>query len=976
MWLCNGESTLLFLFTRILFVESFTCRADEIYVETMKDQSSAQNLLEEIETAKLHHPTARQSASFITRADTLVKRLSLRGNPTSASTYFPCPEHPLFTEQKSANESLAQALSSEIDTAVTLVKKVDVLAKEYRTMYDAVRRVETLTQDASDLSKAFISVIERLNAGVPTSDGDGTPPNLMSEACLEPARHSVFLALLPSILEDAARAHASAHDLLRSSRAAIIDLSFPGVDPTFKADAFGEIQTLSALREQTQGARADVEARVSRLREARRIWNAMADYLKDSEDVWRQVRETMEKQRWRQQSGHGGTPPTPESPPTMIMDIDASVTELEEKIDLLIRRVSQDVDAPLSSLSGTLETPLNEWLSRSATGLGGLQGTIKQMTNLLGSIQKQAAIMSTIRDEFNDIQIRIEDLKMRVTSSIDEVLAGRLTNGDITQSELDLGAATQIIQADVTTFVDGLSGRISFVARPLSSLHTNTGLTKRRSSGELRLGGLQQHLSIELPFDLASLDDAVRADSNTFAMRLGGKLENLAQTTAHLQLARMAKEVDFSLSSTVADINQVLQDLSGFKLSFLTILEEGHVTEPLNALAKDLETSLGHRRRISRSFSPIHEVLLRMEATPGVQDVAVREALYNARNRAVNDAEIRFKSWDEEVSNFKNQISQALVAEARRLEELRVTEEKRQEAERQRLAAVEAERVRLERERIENEEKQRLVELRLAEESRQEAERQRIAAEEAERARQQQERHDMEERQRLEEERLAEAIRLQAEKDRIATEDAERARLYRERLEMEEKLRVTEEQLAEERRRAAEVEKAEQARLARERVKAEEMENARILEEERLAIERAAAEKAEQEQLQREAERLAEQKQAERAAVEKAEQDRIRLEGERLAEERRQVADKATQQRNQEERMTEERAAKKVERTRLEGVKVEAEENGAKLLTEQRRTQMETDRTVAEETGKAQRKQQSANITNHSPREMEGVLYR
>jgi len=921
-----------------LFFEflTITFRADEIYVETMKDQVAAQNLLEEIETAKLYHPTARQSISFISRTDALIKRLSLRGNPESSTSTFPCPVHSLFSDQMESNQALTQALASEITSAMDLARKVNYLAEEYRTTQDAVKRVENLTEAARDLSTTFTTVINRLEEGVPSNDGDGTPPNLMSEECLEATRHSVFLALLPSILEERDKANGSAIQLLRSSRAALLSLDRSGIDPAFKFNAASEIHSLTALRDHAQSVRDNVTAGVGRLRKARKIWTVMDRDLKELEEIRRLVGETMDRLRWRQQTGQVGTPLTPESPPLAAPFASLSYTEVVSQLDSITFRLSQDVDLPLASLSRTLEAPLKNYLTQSVQGLKSQLESMKQMAHLLDSIQRQATVMGSIRDEFNDFQIRIEDLKIRFDSGIQEILSDKLANEDLTKKAVHLKADTKVIQDGVQTFIDGLSQRVPFVTqRSLPSYSSATFVRRRFSSVDLKLGASLQQTLVELPFDLQSLDEAVRADSNVFVMRLGGELQGLEQKGAHFQLARMAKEVDFTLISTTEDINCVSLELSTLKGSLSTIMDRSNVSEPLESLLKDFEYSTQtHRTRITRSFSPLRGLLRQMDSAPGAHDAPVHEVMYLARIRAVDDAELKFNAWSEDAAFFKNQILEAHRIEAQRLEEERLAEEHRLQRERERMAAEEVERARLEKERIEAEEKLCLEEKRMAEERRLLEEMERVAAEEAERARLEQERLDGEERLRLEEGRLAEKRRLLEESHRIAAEEAERIRLEQQRLDAEERLRLEEERLVQERRVLEE----------RERIAAEEAETTR-LERERLETEKKLCleeQLAEERRLRTERERvIAEEAERARLAQERLQtENKLRLEEERLAGERRLQAER------------ERTIAEEAERIRLEREQLEVEKKlklETEWLAEERRLLVRGERLAAEE---------------------------
>ncbi|KAG5646454.1 hypothetical protein DXG03_003504 [Asterophora parasitica] len=850
-------------------------KADEIYVETMKDKLSAQNLFEEIETAKLHHPTSRQSASFVSRADALLKRLAMRGNPTSLSSPFPCPEHPLFPDQKDFNKLLAQSLASEIASTTNVTHNVDATAKAYRAASDAVKRAETLTGQAQELSTTFSKILARIKEGVPGGDGDGSPPNLMSEACLEPTRHSTFLALLPSILQENVQAAQSSVQVLRNSLSATLGLEHPGIDAEFKANIADEFKRLESSKNEARAACDDVKARGIRLREARTIHGIMDADMNHLEDARTRFSDMMERKRWRQLSGDTKELLTPESPPTTPLPSETTHADLVEDIRQLRLHIDQEIDPPLLSLYETLEEPLKQWFSHRSSGLKiSLEDTTK-MVDLLKSIQRQATVMGIVHQEFNDIQLRIEDAKVRIEIRTDEVLTDELVNGSEAEAELQSGLDGA--RDEVAKFVIGLADRIPFVNRQTSSPTASPVINTRR----FKLG---QSSSVELPFNLAALDDAVRADSNAFVMRLNGQVEGLTQKLAHFHLARMAKELDSAMATTVDDIGRAHQDLACSKSALPDIVSRDEdTTVALRAILRDVRTSADHcRTQISRSFSPIRNLLRKMDASSGAFWYPI---LCTTRRKTVDDAEARFKAWDSDVSNFIDMLLHEQKVETERLEQLRIAEEKRQQVEKDRLAAEEAERLRLERERLEREERERLDAAQQAEAARQQAEKERIAVEEAERARLERERAEAEAQRRLEEERLANEKRVQAENDRIAAEKAEKAHLDRERLAMEEKLRLVEEQLAEERRL-----QVEKDRVAAEQLEAERIQQ--LLEEERRSKAESDRIAAEQHERQRLEQQLAEERRRQeeaRLALEKAEHARQRAEAEaryRLDEER------------------------------------------------------------------------------------------
>ncbi|KAJ7068033.1 hypothetical protein C8F01DRAFT_1116622 [Mycena amicta] len=787
-------------------------KADEIYVESMKDQVAAQALWDEIEAAKFQHPTARQSSSFTTRAEALMKRLTLRGDPASPTSAFPRPAHVLFPEYASANESVIQTLSSEISTALQLARKAESSAKEYHLNYEAVHRVETLVETAVATSNTFTSIIEQLEKGVTTTDGDGAPPNLMSDACLEPTRHATFLALLPSILKAQEVATETAAQVLRSSRGAVLGLDRPGIDPAFKSNAAAEFQRLSALRGQAQWTRDDVVARAGRLREARRIWHIMEDNLRRLEDIRRDLGEAMERHRWQQELNTNGLPPTPDSF-SVSLPSDAPPTESVKRLDELHDKLALEVDAPLSNLSKTLEAPLNERLLRSSSGLKQFLDQVRQMASLLELVKTQATAMGTVRDDFHELQTRLDDLKARVDTGIKDVLASKLVDSDLGAFDDQLDADIEAAHNDVKTFQNGLSARVPFVSNGPRTVPTSSFAKRRFSSIDLQLAAFDNAPTVELPFDLQSLDDSVRADSNSYAMKLGGELQSLDERASHFRLAIQTKGVDNALSAVVENINEAVAQLSTLKALLATIQSQTDVLQPLADLSQRVDHVISeYRGTLTRSFSPIRDILKQMETSTGVNDASVHDSMYLARLHSVDDAELKFKGWMDNMAALSAQIG-----------DVQRVEEQRLEAERIRSAAEEAEHARLKRERVEEEEARRSREEQLAEERRQEAERARIAAEEAEK------------------------VLLAKQK----AEEAERARLEHERLEMEVKLKLAEKQLAEERRLQAE----QAERELHEKAAREETERQRVDEEHRLQEERdrkAAVEREEMERAERE----------------------------------------------------------------------------------------------------------------------------
>ncbi|TBU42137.1 hypothetical protein BD309DRAFT_866914 [Dichomitus squalens] len=865
-------------------------KADEFYVDTLKDKSDAQTLLEEIEVAKLSHPTARQDASFMSRASALSKRLLLRGNP-SYSPMFPKPEHHHFPEQTRCTDAVVKELSSEAASALQQVKKAEACAKEYHAFLEAVKQVETVCKAASDLSSKFLSLVDRMENGISTTSGDGTPPDLSTVACLDSTHHSVFLSLFPSILQELQQANIECGPLLSRARAALLQLDFPGVDVQFKSDSAAAIDALEASRAAATKAKDLVSTHIFTLTEVRKVWSAMDHLFHETDNARSEIVDAMSRQMWRQQVRHDA-PPTPESPAMSLPAVSTSPTQVTERLTQLRTRLTQEVSMPLSTLNPSLSLALREYLTRSSSALETLLNTTNDTAQFWEAVQKQAAMMGSVRDEVQSFQMRTEDLKVRYDKAAQDTFAGTLDEDAISQTEQSLAAELASTKSAIQLFLDELPRRIPFVHEDkLVGLSKRTS-TKRRAAipGAFSLDTIQQAAQPSLPFDPAALDKGVRTDSNTYSMMLSGAMKTLESKAAYFQLAKRAHVVDVVLVPLVDHLARA-NDLVTTVHATLTQGEERISSDHLSELASNLEdASKTQESSVEQALSPVREALQVLRSTPGLSDSSAKDAVVSTRQRAVENAESQFISWKKSIASLKQQLSDAHKAELHRVaEETRLREEQeRLEAEaealraREAAAAVEAERlVALEQARVEREKADA--------EERERRERERAELEERERqeriAREKAEAEERERRAREEEE--ARARRLQAEAE-------ERAR--REQAEMEERARRAKTEAEERARREAE----EELRLERERVERERMEKERQ-DQERLAKERAEKERHQQ-QLERE-----------RAEAE----ERARLERKRAEAEERELRER--------QEAAEHAALEELERRRLETLRLAEE---------------------------------------------------
>lgn len=669
-------------------------RADELYVETMKDQNAAQNLLEEIETAKLYHPTPRQSSSFTSRVDTLFKRLTLRGDPMSSQGIFPRPTHALFPDQVSFNNTLVQSLSTEFATATDLVTKVDALAKEYRSNYEAVKEVDLISQSANELLSKFNSIIDRLSHGISTYEGDGSPPDLSNETCLQPTVHATFLALFPALLEEAEQVNSAADKLVCSYQLALLNLDRPGIDPSFKQHAANALNTLVVARDRLRILVNDTDTRVGHLRAVRKVWSIMDESLKVLQNIQSEVGEAMEREKWKLPDGTGADPMTPETPRSRSLDPIVSSSDMLKPLDIVRGTLSHDIAVPLDSLSGSLEASLDSFLAQTHGGLVNRLENVTRMVELLDAVRSQSAAMTLLREEVNELQVRIEDLMIRYDAAIEEVLSGDLPLERISEAYSELQLDTDSLCDAVETFADSVAHRVPLVA-PTPRDQASTIFTRKQSSStHSRLGASTLPITVQLPFSLTSLDDSIRADSNFLVMRLTGETESLRRKADHFRLARMARDVDTAISSATRDLHEVTQDLESLWISIASIPQTDSKLRALQELSQVVEGHYAqHRSRLSRSLSMIRESIRHMESIPASRDLHFHEGLLSSRRRGVDDLEIKVNSWGDRVAVVRGKISEGLLLESQRLDALRIqrereADEKRQQEDRERLDNV------------------------------------------------------------------------------------------------------------------------------------------------------------------------------------------------------------------------------------------------------------------------------------------------
>ncbi|KAI0248689.1 hypothetical protein BJV78DRAFT_1233619 [Lactifluus subvellereus] len=700
-------------------------KADEFYVETMKDQASAQHLLDDIDAAQLGHPSPRQDSVFSSRTSTIVKRLSSRESPSSVASGFLRPTHALFPDQPSANDAIAKVLREEREIGLTLARRLERSTLEYHAACEAVRKAEHSVTSANGLSSTYDSVLHHMLNGVESSDGDGTPPDLTSESCLRETKHAAFLALLPSLLQRLDKSDEEARSILPTARASLLGLGHINVEPDFKDRLLSAIQRLDDVKADSDRTRQVMTERIDVLRQARKIWVSADSILENLGTIRSEMGDLMEQQMWKA-STTSNLPPTPESSHASLPLSDKTLENATEQVALLEASFARDVQAGISILPGAVGPGLRMYLAKRREGLLAILGHTQQMIRLTDNINKQALAMTAIHDEAHDFQVRLEDTGSRFDVLAEQILDGSLDDDILHKLRLDLASDATSIQTACQTFMDRLPHRVIFVSSDASG-----AMMPKTSSPSLR--------------HLAHLDHVVRTDCNAFALHVATGVSSLQQKIAHLDVVQDARAVDLKLAALRDTITLAEERLDALRDTVSTLPDTFDFIDRLASMAGEAGPTFDTQRsEISRSLSPIRQLLHKMDVACSRNPT--NRPLSLPRSQAVDDMEAKFHAWSDSTK--------ALLSDIRQRED-RLRAAQREQIERERLEAEAAERSR--KEQAEAEAKLK------AEEERAKKERERQEAETAERLRREQ--AEAEEIMRVERERAPEVAWEQAQNE-------------------------------------------------------------------------------------------------------------------------------------------------------------------------------------------------------------------
>ncbi|CAE6429914.1 unnamed protein product [Rhizoctonia solani] len=743
-------------------------KSDEIYGELKKDQVAAAALKEEIENAKLQHPSQKLNESFIARSTALTTRLALVGDPATSRS-FPRPTHPLFPDQNAANMALMKLLSKELAVTSKAIREAAASAAQYQSMVQNITEVESLRDKMIQLVKQLEAIAQHYITGIPSQDGDGSIPNVEDVSCLNPTRHGAFLALLPATLKEHDNAEEEANRSKSQCRAHLLKVGVAGIDPNLKSGVLAAMERLEKQQEITQKARRNVQDRIEIMREARSIKASVDSVQETTTTLRRQIIRSLQQQRWKPERVQDGRPMTPESPPPIAAQPLLTPSDAFLQADVLTVQTSSTVEKPLLALAPSLGPSLSSALEDMQRSLTHRIREVRRLISLWESVKRQASAMDAVRREAHNLEADLADLVYQYDTVLDQSSDGYSAYSEIAAREASLKTLLDTTNEQAQQFVGTLSTRVPFIA---NSAHSEA-FTVSSTNDDPDAPG-------RLPFALISLDDSVRADANAYAVSISGSLAQLAKKSNYLKIALLAQDFDTSkkpVTEELAETSRLAASIQAALDRLEASEHEASVLDTLSGYEDQINTLLtDFSPRIGSKLALVRHALAKMTAASGASDPFVQERYLSSRSREVEKLAAMIESSTRDLSALANRVASMKLLEARRIEaeQAKTLADLRAKEEAEERARLEAEIARFEeeeRKRKELEEIQRAEaeKARLeAEETAKLAEQERLREKEAEQARLKAEREaELLEQQRLRDE---ERTRVEAEKQRLEAE--------------------------------------------------------------------------------------------------------------------------------------------------------------------------------------------------------------
>ncbi|KAG8898682.1 hypothetical protein FRB99_007230, partial [Tulasnella sp. 403] len=520
-------------------------KADQCFGDLKRVQALALSLQQDINEAKSQHPTARLNEAFQSRVAALNQRIATTAVDPASTRAFPRPLHPAYGDQHASNQYILSVLGLEVQKARAMGLDATTSAEEYQTLYRAVCHVDKLVDDMRIISGRLTNASTRLIKGTPSKDGDGSPIDITTEACLDSSRHMVYLASIPALTWELDDADEAAERAITACRGTLKDLQEAGVevDSRLKISVEAVIVRLESERLKAETLLDEVSTKAGFLREARDLNTSIQDTLHWIGQTRRLLVDAAEAQRWQCISSR-------EDEEFMIIDrprksptIEATPADLNRRLDDISSNVAGVISPRQSQLLPALSTRLGEHITKAFDEMVREIAVLREGVRLWEEIVRQANVMHDIRHEADSLQEKVDELKAKIASSRrsiadDEIAldtAALLSKGSLINEQV------QQLQGDVARFTHDLPARVLLFTSTMDPnaprlLPSATPNPVKTTAGKM------------FAFSLSDLDEDVRSDANEMISSLN---EGVATLVTQLSRLRMIAYVLYTTSFVI-----------------------------------------------------------------------------------------------------------------------------------------------------------------------------------------------------------------------------------------------------------------------------------------------------------------------------------------------------------------------------------------------------------------------------------------
>jgi len=241
--------------------------------------------------------------------------------------------------------------------------------------------------------------------------GDGSPPDLSDQRCLEPTRHGAYVALLPSIFADIEDSDSAASQAMASLRVVLLELRSTMPLGEFITGADAALDTLSERQRAVSASKRKAVANVDILQRSRAIWARCTDLRPRIATIKDDIMEAIELQQWKPALSRDGLPMTPESPRSLRLEGNINsnsnpntpLTLTADDVQACIRDIETlligVVQTPLSQCSPSLGEALALCLDSAVRDITSRLGSLRMLVGVLDRVQKQADCMRHVVSE-------------------------------------------------------------------------------------------------------------------------------------------------------------------------------------------------------------------------------------------------------------------------------------------------------------------------------------------------------------------------------------------------------------------------------------------------------------------------------------------------------------------------------------------------------------------------------------------------